>query len=87
MNSEWLPATINGVPVFVRPETLQDGGDGAIAPPEHIDNGMLRFPECLYSPSYAHAYEDGSVMRFNTKIGTKENIVLSQVQPKEEARK
>lgn len=48
---------------------------GPLAPDEHVDaDGNLNL-EDAFSVSYAHLFEDGSIMRYRKKIGTREDLV------------
>lgn len=46
-----------------------DDGSGALAPLHHVDmDGNVKL-ECVFEDSYAHVFEDGSIMRYGQIIG------------------
>lgn len=65
--------------LWCEPEVLEEGGDGALAPPEHIRDGDLNFPACFAGDSYAHVLANGEIKRYRTVIGHRSD--LARVEP------
>lgn len=68
-----IKVTLHGLRLWIDRELLEQEGNAALAPEEHVDeNGELTFPAALVGESYAHAYahEDGGVIkRYGRVIG------------------
>jgi hypothetical protein len=68
---EWVHVELPGHGTFwVYPEALRGEDSSPLAPENHIRDGHLAFPECFSGNSYAHVYEDGTIMRHGGQIGT-----------------
>jgi hypothetical protein len=52
-------------------------GTGPLVPPEHCDErGELTLDHALFSDSFAHVCDDGSIRRYHEVIGARENLVV-----------
>ena len=53
-----------------------EDGSGALAYPEHIDeDGEVRM-EAVFKDSYAHVFPNGEIMRFNQRIGSRDDLQM-----------
>jgi hypothetical protein len=67
--------TLNGVDlVWLRNED----GSGALAYPEHIDEGGHVTIEAVFEDSYAHVFRGGQIMRYNTRIGWRDDLKMRE---------
>jgi len=66
-----IPVTFRGEPfVWLRNEDES----GALAYPQHIDSDGHVKLMFVTSDSYAHVQSDGSIMRYGTQIGTRDEL-------------
>lgn len=72
---QMIKCKFKGIIVWIEPSLLKDGATGPLAPDEHVEDGELNIATCFSGDSFAHAYADGSVMRYGREVGTKKDIV------------
>ena len=55
-----------------------EDGSGALAYPEHIDEAGDVRAEHVLSDSYAHVFPNGEIMRFNQRIGSRDDFQMRE---------
>lgn len=74
-------STYDGIPVELPGHgkfwwIREPDNSGALAPHDHCtESGNLIF-EALFGDSYAHVYPDGTIKRYNSTIGHRDDLVM-----------
>ena len=71
-----IPVRFKDLTVWCDPDVLHDGGNGALSPPEHVEDGEIAgLGVALFGKSYAHVYEDGRILRYGEQIGVRADLI------------
>jgi hypothetical protein len=76
VREKFIAVAFKGIPLYCPEKALEDGGEGPLAPPDHIDTTTmgLNLLTAFKSDTFANIYRDGSVKRYGVIIGHREDI-------------